>query len=151
MERYELFFVYLPTQIALALIRLAYTCFARVPRCVMPLFLEAQILGTLFPLPFRLSSFQTIEISSKVSATIVWILAVVCFSVRCHPLSLQARGVVDAVCALHDANHGEVITTEVKPTWKCTHSHVHRNGFPSFPVYFDSHHRLKLCSSAQPR
>ena len=26
---------------------------------------------------------------------------------------LQARGVVDAVCALHDANRGEAITTEV--------------------------------------
>lgn len=26
---------------------------------------------------------------------------------------LQARGIVDAMCALHDANRGEAITTEV--------------------------------------
>lgn len=37
--------------------------------------------------------------------------AITCFNL----LSLlQARGVVDAVCALHDANRGEVITKEVK-------------------------------------
>lgn len=26
---------------------------------------------------------------------------------------LQAKGLVDAVCALHDANRGDMITTEV--------------------------------------
>lgn len=73
--------------------------------------------------PYEMSLFQVVEVLLKVSATnCCGCCLLLVFYFRLPPLALQARGVVDAVCALHDANRGEVITTEVNTISNTSHS-----------------------------
>lgn len=96
---------------------------------------------------YEVSCFQMVVVLLKMCVTncccILLIFVVIC---SLSPLPLQARGVVDAVCALHDANRGEVITTEVKPVSCISHSvswsRKQLTPLPVFVVYY--HHQTFL-------